>query len=264
MTPYHFDNQENKQKMSRKKIASFVAVGIIIVGVLIFGITGIVRRLLQGPTWLAHTLDTVATETISSLTPKSILLKEYKMLQEKIQQSELLNTQIAILTQENEALRKELGYFKTSSSVLLAEIIAKPNRSLYNRLIINRGSDDGIMIGQQVRSQGIVALGEISEVSKNTATVTLYSGPQFSGDLVIKNEKNIFVPALGKGSGTFEIHIPREISIIDGDLLALPENQNIVVGVVKSIIFDPRDPFQTVLARIPVNVQELRFVEVVQ
>jgi hypothetical protein len=62
----------------------------------------------------------------------------------------------------------------------------------------------------------------------------------------------------------FEIHIPREIVVTDGDILGLPEYPSIAVGVVKSIIFDPRDPFQTVLARTPVNIQELNFVEVVK
>jgi rod shape-determining protein MreC len=198
------------------------------------------------------------------MTPKSILIKENKKLNDVIASNSTTLIENETLRQENDALRKELSYAKKINESILAEIIAKPNRSLYNSLIINRGSDDGIMIGQRVTSQGTIGLGEIAAVSKNTATVVLYSSPQFSGDLVIKNEKNIFVPAIGKGSGNFEIHIPREITIVDGDLLALPEYQNMIVGVVKSVTFDPRDPFQTVLARTPVNVQELRFVEVIK
>ena len=83
------------------------------------------------------------------------------------------------------------------------------------------------------------------------------------GDVVMKGQ-SITVPATGKGGGNFEIHIPREIAVTDGDILAFPESPNVAIGVIKSIIFDPRDPFQTVLARTPVNVQELRFVEVVK
>jgi hypothetical protein len=112
-------------------------------------------------------------------------------------------------------------------------------------------------------AQGTIGLGVISSVSAKSATVQLFAGPQFDGDLVVRNQ-DITVPAKGKGSGNFEIHIPREIVVTDGDLLSLPEYPTLTVGLVKSISFDPRDPFQTVLARTPVNVQELRFVEVLQ
>jgi cell shape-determining protein MreC len=80
---------------------------------------------------------------------------------------------------------------------------------------------------------------------------------------VIKYQ-NITVPAKGRGGGNFEIHIPREIEVSDGDILVFPYDPTIAVGIVKSIEFDPRDPFQKILARTPVNIQELRFVEVVE
>jgi hypothetical protein len=50
----------------------------------------------------------------------------------------------------------------------------------------------------------------------------------------------------------------------DDPLIPSPSNSQWFPGVVKSIIFDPRDPFQAVLARAPVNIQELRFVQVVK
>lgn len=263
MIHYHFDNQIQKKTFSRNKViivSFFVLASIVII---VFLIAPLVRNFARGPEWLHTQVIETEKTAITQLTPKSDIIMQNTELKNQIESYKAQLLELQTLRDENTKLRTELSYIKNPSDVIVAGVLAKPSQSLYNSLVIGQGNKNGITVGQLVVTQGTIGLGKISSVSENTATVELFSGPQFDTNLVMKNQ-NITVPAKGKGGGNFEIHIPREIVVTDGDMLALPEHPSIAVGVVKSIIFDPRDPFQTVLARTPVNLQELNFVEVVK
>ena len=56
--------------------------------------------------------------------------------------------------------------------------------------------------------------------------------------------------------------IPRDLTLAEGDQAVLPGINPYVVGIVQTIISDPRDPFIKALLTSPVNMQELKFVEV--
>lgn len=263
MTHYHFDNQIQKKKISRKKLLGVIFGVVISAGVIIFGIASLVRTVARGPQWLYQEVQDYVADGVDMLTPKKKILQKNKELVLQIENYKAQVIELQMVRDENADLRTELSYIKDPQEVIFGRVLAKPSRSLYNSIIIDQGSRDGVLVGQIVVTQGFLGLGTVTSVDTTTATIALFSGPQFNDELVMKNQ-NITVPAKGKGGGNFEIHIPREIEVVDGDILALPQYPTIVAGVVKSIIFDPRDPFQTVLARTPVNIQELNFVEVLK
>jgi cell shape-determining protein MreC len=263
MTPYHFANQEKKIKVSRTRIAGVVFLVIGLIGTILIFLVPFIQRIARGPAWLASSFKDSVSSEISMLTPKSTLLAQNQALQEQVKQYEAQTLQLVQLQDENAQLTKELSYLPNPVTTVTAQVIGKPSDSIFNTLIIDQGTNQGLKIGQLVTVQHNLGIGTINSVSTKTATVGLFGAPDFTGDVLLSS-KNITIPATGKGSGNFEIHIPREVGVSDGDLLAFPQNPDVVIGVVKSIIFDPRDPFQTVLARAPVNVQQLRFVEVVK
>lgn len=264
MTRYHFDNQEKKQKVSRTRVAVTAFSVIAAAALLVFVVAPAVQNVARGPEWLHGALEKSVSEGVGMLTPKSALLADNAALRAQVESYQAQTLELETLRDENAALRTELSYLPNPKDVLTAAVLAKPSQSLYNSIVIDQGSSHGVAVGQLVTAQGTIGLGRVSSVSAATATVELFSGPEFRGNLVVRGQKSITVPAIGKGGGNFEIHIPREIQVSDGDILAFPDNPEIAVGVAKSILFDARDPFQTVLARVPVNVQELRFVEVVR
>lgn len=263
MTPYHFANKEKKESVSKTRIVIVTVLIVLISSVAIFGITELLKTITRGPAWLARTTEEAVLSGITQLTPKSVILERNTQLEERVLSYEASLIELQQVKNENELLRKELNYLPVKQASVLAQVIGKPNHSLFNTMVIDVGIDQGVKVGQLVTSQGVLGVGTVVSVSSKTATVELFGAPHFEGEVLLSN-KGITVPATGKGSGNFEIHIPREVEVTDGDLLAFPQNPGITIGIVKSIIFDPRDPFQTVLARLPVNVQELRFVEVVQ
>ncbi len=263
MTRYRFDNQERKQALSWKRALGAVFGVLAMLAIIFFIIAPIIRSISRGPAWMRHATTTAISDQLTMLSSKRQMLDKIRALENQIASFETQTTELGMLRDENDALRKELSYPRASHASITASIIAKPSLSLYNSLIIDRGTIDGVSEGDLVTAQGTIALGTIAKVSDHSATVQLFSGPQFADDLILKGP-NITVPATGKGGGNFEIHIPREVEVADGELLAIPTHPDLAVGVVKSIEFDARDPFQTVLARVPVNVQELRFVEVIK
>ena len=205
----------------------------------------------------------ILKQTVNLSTPKTILIERQNALQ---QQNELLQQQLAgmqLIEDENASLRQILDYPKTNYAMIPARVISKPSQSIYDRIMIDRGSDDGIKIGDRVIAGENSFIATIDVVTNNRAEGTLISGSFWKGDAVI-TRLGITVPVEGKGSGNFELHIPRDLEVRDGDVMTLPGFSDFVFGIIKTVQFDERDPYQTVLARTPVNVQELKFVRVVK
>lgn len=67
---------------------------------------------------------------------------------------------------------------------------------------------------------------------------------------------------LGRGGGNFEMMITKELNIIQGTQVIIPHLSSRVVAVVADIVSDDRSPMQKVILKSPVNIQELKWVEV--
>jgi len=69
---------------------------------------------------------------------------------------------------------------------------------------------------------------------------------------------------VGRGGGNFEMTMPKNFILQKGDQVVLPGPYPYVLAIVEKIISDPRDLFTKALLVSPVNIQELKFVEVEQ
>jgi hypothetical protein len=58
--------------------------------------------------------------------------------------------------------------------------------------------------------------------------------------------------------------MPKDLTMQKGDQVVLPGINPYVLAIAQTIISDPRDPFNKMLLTSPVNIQELKFVEVEQ
>lgn len=74
--------------------------------------------------------------------------------------------------------------------------------------------------------------------------------------------KSLLVELSGRGGGNFEMEAPRDVSILVGAEAVMPGITPYVLGKVAAVISDPRDAIQKFLLTAPVNVRELKFVEV--
>ena len=174
------------------------------------------------------------------------------------------------LLSENEKLKEILNRIGEKRNLILASILAKPNHSLYDTLIIDVGSKQGIIAGQKVFALGDIPIGYIAEIYPGSSKVVLFSNPKERTMVIVslgrsrtgEAGKDIFLEAVGRGGGNFEMTLPRDFSLEPGTEVILPGIFPQVLAKVATIISDPRDSFQKALLTSPVNIFELKFVEV--
>ncbi|MEK9181466.1 MAG: rod shape-determining protein MreC [Patescibacteria group bacterium] len=167
------------------------------------------------------------------------------------------------LLAESINLKEILGRKIPNSSMILAAILTKPNQSPYDTLIIDVGAKEGLQMGNMVFALGDVPVGRVKVVYDDSSKIVLFSN---SGEKtgVVVGSGQVFMEVVGRGGGNFEMIIPRDFILTKGDTVVLPGIIPRVLGIVQKIISDPRDSFQKALLVSPVNIQEIKFVEVVK
>jgi cell shape-determining protein MreC len=162
---------------------------------------------------------------------------------------------------ENESLKEILGRSDEKTPMILAGILEKPNQSPYDTLLVDAGVAQGLKMGDTVFALGNVPIGKVAETYQNSAKVILFSTPG-EKTTVIVSEKNLSMELLGRGGGNFEMILPKDFTLVKGDQVVLPGISAYVVAIAETIISDPRNPFTKALLVSPVNIQELKFVQV--
>ncbi len=197
---------------------------------------------------------TVSNELLS----KRALIRKVTAMQTTLTSYDAELTTLKQLQDENMALKAELGRSPAPTGTL-AHVLTLPNRSFYDTMLIDAGSAEGIKENMVVYGFGSVALGTISNVDTHTATVQLYSasGRQTSGTAV---GSDVAVTLIGRGAGEYEVQLPRDVPFSVGATVALQSVNVATLATVEKIITDPRDPFQRLLAKVPVNLQALKWV----
>lgn len=168
------------------------------------------------------------------------------------------NAVITQLQKENVELKEKLGR-PVAKNVMLAYVLKKPPFTVYDTFILDAGSNQGVVVGDKIYSFGDLLIGEIQEVSPTTSKVKLYSSYGEKYDILI-GEKSVQATAIGRGGGSFEIIIPRDIKVNEGDTITVPNISNTVFGVVGKIISDPARAFSTVIFSQPINIYEQKWV----
>ncbi len=189
---------------------------------------------------------------------RSALIKKVTAQESTLVSYDAELTTLQQLQNENTALKAELGRDAGQKGVL-ADVMTLPNRSFYDTMLIDAGSAEGIKVGQVVYAFNSVALGTISSVDAHDATVSLYSAPgrQTSGNAV---GSDVAVTLIGRGSGEYEVQLPRDVPFTTGSMIAAQSITPASLAEIERIITDPRDPFQRLLAKVPVNLQALKWV----
>lgn len=202
---------------------------------------------------------------------KNSLFLENKNLKSQILESDADRANYFSVVDENNKLKETLGRKDLKANMILASILVKPNQSLYDTLVIDIGTEQGVKTGNIVFAFGNIPIGRVDSVYKNFSKVILFSNTGEKTQAIISGKPastsaslggNIFIELIGRGGGNFEMILPRELTLVKGDQVVLPGINPYVLAVVQTTISDPRDPFAKALLTSPVNIQELKFVEV--
>ncbi|MEO5635144.1 MAG: rod shape-determining protein MreC [Candidatus Paceibacterota bacterium] len=257
-----------QDKKDKRKKFYYIFSFLVILFVLFYFRNGVFKNL----SYLSHTVShpfLVAGNNIgekfgsigSFFASKSKLTKENQDLKSKLSDAEAQMVNYSSLLAENTKLRDTLGRKDEKQDFILSAILAKPNQSPYDTLIIDGGTNKVIKTGQAVFASGNVPIGKISDVFSDSSKVILFSNSGEKTQVVLSG-KDVFLDLVGRGGGNFEMIIPRDLSLVKGDQVVLPGIIPHVVATVATVISDPRDPFIKALLISPINIQELKFVEI--
>ena len=200
---------------------------------------------------------------------KNYLYLENQDLQSRLSREEARISNYDSLLAENENLKGILGRKDTKESAILAAILSKPNQSAYDTLVVDAGAAQGVKEGSVVFAEGFVPIGRTALVYGNSSKVILFSSAGEKTQAVVsfgygsgEAGKDVFAELVGRGGGNFEMTMPKDFTIEKGDQAVMPGRNPYLLAVAEKTISDPRDPFTKVLLVSPVNVQELKFVEI--
>ncbi len=233
-----------------------ITVGVVGTLIIILIATLIVRRI------VARTAPVYGGPIADQFLSREDLIKKVTAQESTLASYDAELTTLQQLQDENTALKAELGRGVDQGGIL-ATVMTLPNRTFYDTMLIDAGSADGIKVGDKVYAFNSIALGDISKVDDHDATVLLYSAPnrQTSGDAV---GTDVAVTLIGRGSGEYEVQMPRDVPFTIGSMISTQSTTPDSVAEIEKIITDPRDPFQRLLAKVPVNLQALKWVIVRQ
>ena len=255
------------KKIKRKKL-SYIALGVVFLFLLFYFGKPLARGFSYVATAVFHPVLTVGNnigERFSNIgsffASKNALIQENENLQQEILQSQADRANYSSVVDENNSLKEILGRKKENQNMIVSAILAKPNKSPYDTLIIDAGTNQGVITNQRVFALGNIPIGKIVETYPNSSKVLMYSNPGEKTQIVITG-KNTFLDVIGRGGGNFEIVLPKDFTLDNGTEVVLPGITSYVLGTVVKTISDPRDAFIKALLVSPANIQSQKFVEV--
>ena len=181
------------------------------------------------------------------------------------------------LQTENDYRRSLLGKTPVNSDMILAGVIERPPRTPFDSLVLDIGSDQEILEGDMVFSDGQYAIGTISSVSDHTSTVTLFSSSGQKIDALINSpvegskdnststkvtDSLNPVTVEGRGGGNFYIKLPKNIKVKAGDPVVWPSTETIILGSVEIVDSGEGDAYSQVYFKSPINMNSLRYVQI--
>ncbi len=197
------------------------------------------------------------------------LAKENVDLRQQLTAAEARVAELSQAKGENEALKKELDFEKSHPALdlLSASVINYSPSSLYQAVTINRGSKDGVEIGQAVESSGFL-IGKIHAISDHTAEIWLLSNRNLLTPVLLTDSQTV---GLLKGSirGLVVENIPLDTKVGKGSPIVTSSLEGqypagIAIGSVEEIISTKEEIFQTLRIITPINPSNLTTVYIVK
>lgn len=214
-----------------------------------------VALLLTPVQWLVDLPADVADEVSDVVVDRGLLMRENARLKAEALQLEQKGQQLDSLMRENNQLRALLnGRKRIPDEIELVELIGVNPDPFQHQVVINRGSEDKIFLGQPVLDAGGV-MGQVVEMSHYTSRVMLVTDARHAIPVEI-NRTGFRAIALGKGEpDELELqYVADTVDIQVGDLLVTSGlgkrfPRGYPVAVVTEVIHDPGQAFSKVRAK---------------
>lgn len=213
------------------------------------------------PLWRSeNAVSTSFRNTVNMLRDKDALVRENEALKERLSSFDALLASYRTLESSRESLLQSFGRSDALPG-LAAGVLVHPPETPYDILIVDAGESEGVAEGDRVSLPEGGALGAVREALWQESKVALYSSGGEKTQAVLERGGHA-VTLVGRGGGTFEVELPREVSVVAGDKVLMPGMRSELVGVVEEVSVEPTDSVQHVLVRGVGNIRSIRFVTI--
>ena len=203
--------------------------------------------------WLADTPRSISDSVNNNFQSRGFLIGENQRLKEQLLSQQFRLQKLEHLEAENARLNELLN----ASSIVdergvLAQITGESPDPFIKRVLINKGTRDGVYIGQPVLD-AFGLMGQVIEVEPFSSWVLLITDPQHSTPVQINRNGNRAIASgtqdslhrlvLNNISDTFDI-VAGDVLVTSGFGGRFPVGYP--VGVVSNVFHDPGEPFASV------------------
>lgn len=184
------------------------------------------------------------------------------------QQVMALSQQVADYDQqkrENEALRQELGFVSSAKfSLVPCAVLSANPAGLANTLVLGCGSNQGVMAGQAVLSQGYL-VAKIVYADRGGSTALLATDSKFTADAQLSKTGTAGLVTGSYGSGLLLDRLSQSDQAEKGWMVVTAGINNLVpkgilIGQVDQIVSSANDLFKKATVLTPIDFNNLNFV----
>lgn len=195
------------------------------------------------------------TNTTNFLHSTRQLTQENTELKAKLRRTERL---LFVANTKLKNLPPSITLNSQAKNSITARVLAKPRFLPDDILLLALFSGRETKLGQLVFWGENIILGEIVQTTSREAKARLYSSGGVKKNVLIEGE----IPAVleGRGGGNFVIQLPRGLEILVGSRVYLVDDPRLVLAIVGRVVKTPAKPFQTIYAKVPININTLDWV----
>ena len=197
------------------------------------------------------------------------LLSENQRLQGRVRQLEAEQAALKEMERENADLKKQLGYLPQNNKkhYLPAYIIGKNPTISPQFLIIDKGSRDGLKIGQSVVSEDIL-IGYLAEVNLTSSRVSLITNPNSAVPVLMQESRASGLVRGAIGYGLVLEDVTKDSPLKEGENIITSGlggqyPRGLLVGKLEKVISSPADLFQKASVKMLIEIEKLERVFVI-
>ncbi len=241
-----------------------MVVGAVVIAALLLFASGVFRPVTNAASMALRTIAAPLYSAGAAITRTAPNNAELELLR-------IENAKLKTLITENAALKASLAFKeREGDDTVLARVISRTNQDIFHGLLIDRGADDGIVIGQPVVLENGVIIGKIFEIRPRIASVLLLTDIRSTLAVSVENATETTGVLEGdRGLSMVLSLIPQTEKIANGDQIITSGiepgvRRGLVVGTVEKVNKETKDPFQSAIiapfrtAAMPTFVQILR------
>jgi rod shape-determining protein MreC len=198
-------------------------------------------------------------------------IEAYKECRIKNESASVESSDIKLLREENENLRATLNFKENTNIIpIVSRVIGKNIEQTDQAIIIDRGSDDGVMVGMPVIIGNGILVGKIIKVENDISIIRLINDNQSKiAGAILNNEKSLGVVEGGYGLSVKMNFIPRNEMVRAGDTIVtsgLETNipRGLLIGTVTAIENETYRPFQSAVLSPGTDLDKLTLVSVLR